>query len=134
MRVDKSDKTLGFFENMDANPIKSNEWKQYEIAGKIDDLASTIYIGTFIKGKGTLFLDDFHLSYKEDNKWIEIPIKNNDFEAETIGQRNEQSDWTGNSIGYSYTFSTTETKEGEQSAVIAYEGKIKRVEGTALFD
>ena len=134
MRVDKSDKTLGFFENMDANPIKSNEWKQYEIAGKIDDLASTIYIGTFIKGKGTLFLDDFHLSYKEDNKWIEIPIKNNDFEAETIGQRNEQSDWTGNSIGYSYTFSTIESKEGKQSAVIAYEGKIKRIEGTALFD
>ncbi len=134
MRVDKSDKTLGFFENMDANPIKSNEWKQYEIAGKIDDLASTIYIGTFIKGKGTLFLDDFHLSYKEDNEWIEIPIKNNDFEAETIGQRNEQSDWTGNSIGYSYTFSTMESKEGKQSAVIAYKGKIKRVEGTALFD
>ncbi|MGO1752321.1 MAG: S41 family peptidase [Psychroflexus sp.] len=134
MRIDKSDNTLGFFENMDANPIKSNEWKQYEIIGKIDDLASGIYFGSFIKGKGTMFLDDVRLHYKENNEWVEIPIKNNDFEAQTLGKRNEQSAWTGNSVGYSYTFSTTEIKEGKQSAVIAYEGKIKRVEGTALFD
>lgn len=134
LRVDKADKTMGFFENMDANPIKSNEWTQYEIEGKINDLASGLVLGSFMKGKGTLFLDDVHLYYKENDQWIEIPIKNNDFEENTIGLKNEQSDWTGNSNGYSYTVSTTERKEGKQAAVIAYEGKIKRVEGTALFD
>jgi len=134
LRVDKSDKTQGFFENMDANPIKSNAWKQYEIVGKVDDLASGMVMGSFLKGKGTLLLDDVHLYYKENDDWIEIPLKNNDFEANTIGQKNEQSDWTGNSQGYFYTISSTESKEGKQAAVIGYEGKIKRVEGTALFD
>lgn len=134
LRVDKSDNTIGFFENMDANPIKSNEWKQYEIEGEIDDLASGLVLGSFIKGKGTLFLDEVHLYYKEDNEWIEIPIKNNNFEANTIGLKNEQSEWIGNSNGYSYTNSTSERKEGKRSAVIAYEGKIKKVEGTILFD
>lgn len=134
LRVDKSDNTQGFFENMDANPIKSTAWKQYEIVGKVDDLASGMVMGSFIKGKGILFLDDVHLYYKDNNEWIEIPIKNNDFEAKTIGQRNDQSDWTGSSQGYSYTISTTESKEGKQAAVIAYEGKIKQVEGTSLFD
>src|SRR5690606_6702968 len=110
-----------------ANPIKSNEWTQYEIEGKIDDLASGLVLGSFMKGKGTLFLDDVHLYYKENDQWVEIPIKNSDFEANTIGQKNEQSDWIGNSNGYSYTVSTTERKEGKQAAVIAYEGKIKRV-------
>lgn len=134
LRVDKADKTMGFFENMDSNPIKSNEWTQYEIEGKIDDLASGLVLGSFMKGKGTLFLDDVHLYYKENDQWVEISIKNNDFEANTIGLKNEQSDWTGNNNGYSYTVSTTERKEGKQAAVIAYEGKIKRVEGMALFD
>ena len=134
LRVDKSDKTMGFFENMDANPIKSNKWRQYEIVGKVDDLASGMVMGSFIKGKGTLFLDDVHLYYKENNEWIEIPIKNNDFEAKTIGKKNKQSDWKGNSQGYSYTISTTDSKEGKQAAVIAYNGKIKRVKGKALFD
>lgn len=134
LRVDKADKTMGFFENMDANPIKSNEWTQYEIEGKIDDLASGLVLGSFMKGKGTLFLDDVHLYYKENDQWVEIPLKNNDFEANTIGQKNEQSDWIGDSNGYSYTNSTSESKEGKQAAVIAYEGKIRRVEGTAIFD
>lgn len=134
LRVDKPDRTFGFFENMDANPIQSNEWKQYEIVGEVDDLASGLLLGSFLKGKGTLFLDDVRLYYKEDNEWIEIPIKNSDFEADTIGQRNEQSAWTGGSPGYTYSISNTESKEGEQSAVITYEGKRKRVEGTALFD
>lgn len=134
LRVDKSDKTMGFFENMDANPIKSNSWKQYEIVGKVDDLASGMVMGSFIKGKGTLFLDDVHLYYRENNEWIEIPIKNNDFEAKKIGKKNRQSDWIGNSQGYTYTISTTDTKEGKQAAVIAYKGKIKRLKGKALFD
>ncbi|MBE7639558.1 peptidase S41 [Salegentibacter sp. BLCTC] len=134
LRVDKSDKTMGFFENMDANPIKSNAWKKYEIVGKVDDLASGMVMGSFIKGKGTLFLDDVHLYYKENNEWIEILIKNNGFEAKTIGKKNKQSDWKGNSQGYSYTISTTDSKEGKQAAVIAYEGKVKRVKGRALFD
>lgn len=134
LRVDKPDNTFGFFENMDANPIQSDEWKQYEIVGEVDDVASGLMLGSFIKGKGTLFLDDVRLYYKEDNEWLEIPIKNSDFEAETIGQRNEQSAWMGGSPGYTYSISKTESKEGKQSAVIAYEGKMKRVESTTLFD
>ncbi|QED36681.1 peptidase S41 [Antarcticibacterium arcticum] len=134
LRVDKAVKTMGFFENMDANPIKSNEWAQYEIEGTIDGLASGLVLGSFMKGKGTLFIDDVHLYYKENNEWVEIPIMNNDFEANTIGVKNEQSDWRGNSNGYSYSVSTSERKEGKQSAVIAYEGKIRKVKGTKLFD
>lgn len=134
LRVDKADKTLGFFENMDNNPIKSNEWKQYEIIGQIDDTASGLFIGSFIKGKGTLFLDDVHVYYKENNEWVEIPIKNSDFEANTIGVKNNETEWIGNSEGYSYTISNTESKEGENCAVITYDVKDKKVLGKAIFD
>src|SRR5690554_5220535 len=134
LRVDKSDKTLGFFENMDNNPIKSNEWKQYEIIGKVDDAASGLFLGAFIKGKGSLFLDDVHLYYKENDEWLEIPIKNSDFEDNTIGVKNEQTEWIGKSEGYSYTISNTENKEGSSCAVITYDGKDNKVKGKPLFD
>ncbi|HLW31911.1 MAG TPA: S41 family peptidase, partial [Aequorivita sp.] len=134
LRVDKSDKSLGFFENMDNNPIKSNEWKQYEIIGKVDDAASGLFVGAFIKGKGSLFLDDVHLYYKENDEWLEIPIKNSDFEVNTIGVKNEQTEWIGKSEGYSYTISNTENKEGSSCAVITYDGKDNKVKGKPLFD
>ncbi|MGY5848492.1 S41 family peptidase [Salegentibacter sp. HM20] len=134
LRVDKSDNTPGFFENMDANPIESNNWEQYEIVGEVDELASGIVLGSFLKGKGTLLIDDVHLYYKENEEWIEIPIKNNDFEAETIGKKNKDSDWAGNSQGYYYTISSTDSKEGKQAAIIGYEGKVKRIKGRAFFD
>src|SRR5690554_4711912 len=134
LRVDKADKTLGFFENMDSNPIRSNEWKQYEIIGNVDDAASGLFLGAFIKGNGSLFLDDVHLCYKENNEWVEIPIKNGDFEVNNIGVKNEQTAWMGSSEGYSYNISNTESNEGENCAVIAYEGKDKKVKGKALFE
>ncbi len=114
LRVDKADKTTGFFENMDSNPIKSNEWKAYEIIGEVDDLASGLFMGCFLSGKGTLFLDDVHLYYKDNNEWIEIPIKNNDFEANIIRVENKQSDWIGKSVGYSYYFKRREERRQKQ--------------------
>ena len=134
LRVDKSDKTVGFFENMDANPIISQDWKQYEIIGNIDTIASNLRLGCFLNGKGMLYLDDVHLYYKENNNWIEIPIKNSGFETVQIGQKSEQTEWIGKSSGYTYQVSDIEKKEGEYCAVIKHEGKIKKEKAERLFD
>ncbi|MEO0556454.1 MAG: S41 family peptidase [Bacteroidota bacterium] len=134
LRVDKEDKTIGFFENMDGNPIKINAWKQYEIVTDVDSIASNVVFGCFIKGKGTMYVDDVHLYYKEDNEWIEIPIKNGDFETNEIVEKNERSQWSGNSKGYTYTTSNIKQKEGNRCAVITYEGRIKRTKGESIFE
>jgi len=134
LRVDKADKTLGFFDTMDSNPIKSKDWQQYEITGEVDDLASKLLIGCFMNGKGALYLDDVKLYYKENNEWIEIPIKNSDFEAEQIGVKDKETEWIGKSKGYTYKVSNIENKEGENCAVIVYEGLITRVKGESIFE
>jgi len=134
LRVDKIDKTLGFFNNMDENPITSNEWKPYEIVGEVDANATNIALGCFIKEKGTMYVDDIHLYYKDNAEWIEIPIKNNGFEADSIGEKNEQSEWSGKSKGYTYNVSNTENTEGNRCAVVAYEGILKTIKGDPIFD
>lgn len=111
LRVDKPDKTAGFFDNMQNNPITSNEWKQYEIIGEVDDLASGLFVGCFLLGKGTMYLDDVHVYYKENNEWIEIPIENNNFETNNFATEIELTEWGGNSPGYSFTLSNSEHKK-----------------------
>lgn len=134
LRVDKEDKTVGFFDNMYQNPIKSSDWQQYEIIGNIDSLASKIVFGCFLKGNGELFFDDVHLYYKEDNEWVEIPIKNSDFETESIGKTKEQANWVGKGEGYSFKTINNEYIEGKKSALISYNGKVKKENGKPIFD
>ena len=91
-------------------------------------------VGAFMLGKGTVYVDDVVLYYQEKEEWIEIPIKNSDFEKPKIGDPSAECRWAGSSAGYAYKVSTTENKEGNSCAVIAYEGKFKESNGAALFE
>lgn len=134
VRVDKEDKKVGFFENMGDNPIKSNQWKKYEIVGKVDDLAVNISMGSILSGTGTMLVDDIHFYYQENNQWIEIPIKNNNFEFETIGKKSDDSDWLSKGQGYKFSLSKEDSPEGAQHLEITYETKTATSLNEPLFD
>jgi len=133
-RVDRGNNERCAFQNMNENPIKNSNWQQYEIYEEVCDDASRILIGSFMNGKGTLYLDDVQLSFKENNEWIEIPILNGDFEANHIGSINDESKWKGESKGYAYEISTAEFKEGKSSVAISYEGLITKTKSETIFD
>lgn len=133
LRVDRPNRKAGFFDNMDDRPITSTDWQQYEIIGEVAPDAMRIVLGAFIKGKGTMYWDDVHLYYKENDEWKEIPLKNSDFEADDIGRKNEDSDWMGSSQGYGYGLSTDQPKMGQQCARISYEGALETIDGLPVF-
>jgi len=112
-RVDKNDSTKGFFENMDKNPIKENEWKKYEIQGKIDSNAAFIYFGCYLKGIGKLWADEFSLEIK-DSMGIRKPfdIKNEGFEEMTM---NYSVGWMANSEDYYYICDSVKPFKGKYS-------------------
>ncbi len=130
-RVDNSDGSSGFFDNMGSNPIVENEWKQYEIRGTIDQLASNLVFGCFLNGKGRLLLDDIQLTYKEGTDWVNIPLENSGFESNALTDENQ---WGHSGAGYAFNLSETDQNSGNKSAVILYEGTIVKGVGTALFD
>jgi len=132
IRVDNTDNSTSFFNNMDANPVKSNKWEQYEIIGQIDSLAKGVLLGCFLKGKGSLFVDKLQLFYKEDGKWIEIPIKNSDFETEALSK--EKTQWVYRGKGYTFRTTPNEQFEGKKSAMIKYLGQVKTEKGDPIFD
>ena len=84
VRVDKTDKKMGFFYNMTDKPIRLNEWKVYTISGKIDKGASAIYFGGLYHRKGIFYFDDFKLFVEtEKNKWEQVNLPDGGFEGDS---------------------------------------------------
>ncbi len=135
LRVDKKDKTTGFFNNMGNNPIKSSEWNQYEIIGNVDSNAISIVFGCFLQGKGALYFDKAQFFYKQNDDWIEVPLMNNDFETGEIVNKWEDDKWVGRGAGYDIGLTSTIIHEGNKSAVIAYmQQKSTNTSNKKLFD
>lgn len=115
IRIDKQDRTMGFFENMDSKPIKNENWKVYEITGKIDSNAASITFGTFLRGSGKVWLDNFSLEIEDHGKWLPIPIKNASFE-ESDGKT--PKDWSASAQGYKFEIVAGNAANGNYSLLI----------------
>jgi pimeloyl-ACP methyl ester carboxylesterase len=84
VRIDKTDKTMGFFYNMMDKPIKDSTWKVYTVRGKIDKNAKWLYFGGLYQHKGSFYFDDFHLEVETaHNKWQQIALPDPGFEDDT---------------------------------------------------
>jgi hypothetical protein len=57
VRVDREGKSMGFFDNMGANPITSSEWAEYSIEGDVDADAAALNIGVMLLGGGAALID-----------------------------------------------------------------------------
>jgi C-terminal processing protease CtpA/Prc len=98
LRVDRENQQRGFFDNMNDRPILSNEWKRYEIRGRVDDDARMIFFGCMMSGAGKLWLDDFKLQTLSDDGWKSVEIENSGFEEGESGQRPKK--WMAQYSGY----------------------------------
>jgi C-terminal processing protease CtpA/Prc len=117
LRVDKKNRQQGFFDNMNDRPIKSNEWKEYEIKGTVDDDAMSIWFGCFLNGAGKLWVDEFRIYEGIRNSWKEIPLNDPGFEKEEVGK--SPVNWDTNKSSYTYTIVDDEHFKGSKCLLIA---------------
>ncbi|MGY3055126.1 C-terminal processing protease CtpA/Prc [Pedobacter sp. UYEF25] len=114
LRIDCENKKMGFFDNMDNRPVKSKEWKEYVIKGRVDDTANEVVFGAFLSGDGKIWIDKFSIEIEENNKWIPLPIKNSSFEDDNL----DAKDWHGNSPGYKNSIISTNAPDGSNTLMI----------------
>jgi len=57
MRVDRPDRQMGFFDNMDSRRILTDKWQTYDIVGVIDADAERIVFGVMELGGGFAWID-----------------------------------------------------------------------------
>lgn len=134
LRVDLQNTHDGFFENMDDNPITKNSWEEYEIIGQVDSTATKIVYGCFLQDNGELLVDDIKLSYRENDKWIEIPVKNSNFETEELGVSIKTNQWLYRGGNYSIKIVSGESIEGEKCVSIKKIDNNKIVNGKKIFN
>jgi C-terminal processing protease CtpA/Prc len=117
LRIDRENKQMGFFDNMSDRPIRSAEWRVYEIHGKVAEDAVMIFFGSIMTGTGKLWLDDFQLlALSNDNQWESVDLKNPEFELDEVGQRPKQ--WGSQSQGYRYLVQEQDSPTGEKCLLI----------------
>ncbi|MFN8671305.1 MAG: S41 family peptidase [Candidatus Sericytochromatia bacterium] len=129
INVQKENGQAGFFNNMYDNPIKLNEWKEYEIKGKIDSDAKNINLGVFMQGVGKIWFDKLQLLIKENDNWVPINIENSNFENST--KELLPSNWLIDEDGYNVKNTSEDFYEGKKSLLM--EDKVKTFNGT-LFE
>lgn len=120
VRVDKTNKKMGFFYNMADKPIRTNNWAVYTITGKIDKDAANLVFGGIYQRKGIFYFDQFRLWIENDKNTLEeITIENNDFEADTLQK-------------WFYNKSTTDFKVSLTTDSAYHGKKAIMVDGTAF--
>jgi C-terminal processing protease CtpA/Prc len=108
IRVDRERQQIGFFDNMDDRPIKSDRWKYYEFIGTVDKDAQQVFFGCFLRGGGRLWADDFQMYARENegsDQWKPVDIKNPGFEKDMEGEAPKE--WSAGSVEPGYIFQVT---------------------------
>jgi len=118
LRVDRTGKEAGFFDDMDEKPIQSNQWNYYEISGPVAKDAEKIFFGCLLRETGQLWVDDFQLYTRSEeeenqNQWVPITIKNPGFEDDKEGST--PSGWIAQSDRYGFTVTAGTAVKGSRS-------------------
>jgi hypothetical protein len=83
LRVDRTSKQPGFFDNMQGRPIRDSDWHEYVIEGPVADDASSLAFGAIASGDQSAEFDSFELAELTQGTWTTIGIRNGDFEEGT---------------------------------------------------
>lgn len=114
-RVDKKDKSFGFFDNMGDRPIITKDWQYAEIRGTIDKDAEKLVFGCMFIGVGELFIDEINLSVFENGQWIPIPILDASFENCTVNSK--PSEWGIYDKSYKITVTDQTSYKGKKCVI-----------------
>ena len=116
-RVDRADRSMGFFDNMQDRPIAGVTWKKYEINGTIEDNAAQLVFGALLIGRGRAWIDHVQLFIQAGDQWVEIPLPDGDFEQGKEGLA--PSGWAiGNSTWYQVQVVKGAASSGEKALMI----------------
>ena len=143
-RVDNKTEGVGFFDNMEDRPIKSNSWQTYTVEGTIDENSKALNFGGICSYNGKFYFDKFELfienakgvlePYTIMNASFEMPLKNGEIQKWEFGTRKGKStkvkEYSAKLDKNSVAGNTSLLLEGT-GIVVKETGKIGNVEGAS---
>lgn len=116
IRVDRTNKQMGFFYNMMDKPIVSGNWKTYTIKGKIDKDANFVVFGGLYHNKGLFHFDDFKLSIESSKDHYE-PVEINDAGFEN-NEWNKHWNFLQDRLGFNLSVTNIHPYAGASSLLV----------------
>lgn len=117
LRTDNG-KRMGFFDNMENQPIRNGEWGSYKIKGKIDSGMQNIAFGVFCTYNGKFYFDNFTIDVEpQKDKWQNIFTANFENGKQEFVQGIQLKDQ-----GLSQFFTASVKKDNKEN-VLVIEGK-----------
>lgn len=122
LRVDRAKNKQGFFDNMSLGPSQMNSWNRFSIEGDVAYDATRIAFGGFLLGHGRILLDNFQISYlNNDDTWQDIPFPNSDFESAQDDPQ-EIPEWYTPMAGVGYSYSLVPRDANGQCVAVESKG------------
>ncbi len=128
LRVDRTNRSMGFFDNMGERPIVEASWKRYEIVGEVDANADKLILGTMLVGHGKAWFDQVQLFVEKDGQWVEIPLLDGDFENDM--EDKAPAAWFGGNPGQ-YDYRVVKGASSGRQALLIQEKE--NLAGLAIF-
>jgi hypothetical protein len=96
LRVDRANRTMGFFDNMGNRLVRDAEWRPYSVEGTVAEDAEGVAFGVMAVGAVTADFDAVELAVKgSEGDWTVVPIEDAGFEEAEDGDKKEQWFRTG---------------------------------------
>jgi hypothetical protein len=114
LRVDRPDRAVGFFDNMEDRHVRDPEWQEYAIEGVVADDATHVAFGVMASGPVTADFDRIELAIRgADGAWELVQIADPGFEQ---GAESQSEGWSraGPSKTAMITRPSGEAPEGRQ--------------------
>ena len=93
LRVDRPNRVVGFFDNMQDRPVRDTAWREYIIEGPVADDATQIWFGVLSTGSTTLDVDQVELAVRaEGGDWTPLDIPDASFDSEPARKAWAQND------------------------------------------
>ena len=104
-----------FMDNMNARPVRSQEWQTYTLEGRVEKDAPWLGFGFLSLHNGAFYYDDVRLSVEaEPGFWTPLPVPNGDFENESLDPWQQTSmGIPARTAGANATIDTTNPFEGK---------------------
>lgn len=120
-RIDRTNNSLGFFDNMDDRPIVRGEWVDYEIKGIINEQASLLVFGAMLHGSGQIEVDNMRVEVQDAGNWKSVFATG--FEDDPTGRYprsiNPNAEAFSTATNYTYLVNETSAAAGRKSVVIS---------------
>lgn len=83
LRVDRPNRAIGFFDNMQGRPVRDTSWRSYVIEGVVADDATQVVFGALAVSEMSADVDGFELAVRRPGgEWTPLTVRDAGFEAD----------------------------------------------------